>query len=280
MVISVTAPKKGLGQTVTAINLGAIIAKSVNKKLLFVDINQYCNDIEQYLSNTHITKGLDDFISLYRSGMLSEESFKLCVKEVNGNIDMMGTYHCFQIKNSEIEELAQHMRNSYDIAVVDTLGGCNMLSEDFFEKSDYVVVVINQLKNIMPLILKNQLYRGYGEKIIFVVNKYLETKDEQRINYNLEHIKRDLTKLGFKQPVFTLDFDINLMNECNEQTLLNYVMGYHSGIYLEQLSEIATHLLKGSDLEIDSQYEVKQNGILRRLISCMTMIPLLKQFKS
>ncbi len=280
MIISVTAPKKGLGQTVTAINLGAAISKLVQKRLLFVDINQYCNDIEKYLSNTHITKGLDDFISLHRSKMLTEESFRLCVKEVSENIDMMGTHHCFKMKNNDIDVLVQHMKYIYDIAIIDTLGGYNRLSETFFNQSDYVVVVINQVKNIMPLILENQLYQGHAEKIIFVVNKYVETMNEQRINYTLEHIKRDLTKLGYRQPVFTLDFDVNLMNECNEQTLLNYVLGHYSGTYLNQLLEITTHILKGCNIEFESQNEVQQKGILRRLTSCLTMRPLLKQLKN
>ena len=69
MIITVTAPKKGLGQTTTTINLAATILKmtseiKIDSKILIIDINKYCRDIEYYLSNTVVTRGLDDFFSL------------------------------------------------------------------------------------------------------------------------------------------------------------------------------------------------------------------------
>jgi cellulose biosynthesis protein BcsQ len=81
MLITVTAPKKGLGQTTTAINIAAMIAKyfkidNKEEKVILLDINKYCKDIEYYLSDTSATRGLDDFYSLYKSKYLVKNLFK------------------------------------------------------------------------------------------------------------------------------------------------------------------------------------------------------------
>ena len=65
MLISVTAPRKGMGQTLTSINIAAALTQILKEKVLLIDINKYCSDVENYLSNKVITKSLDDFICLY-----------------------------------------------------------------------------------------------------------------------------------------------------------------------------------------------------------------------
>lgn len=247
MLISVTSPKKGMGQTITAINLGAMLSKLVQNDILLIDINQYCKDIELYLSNTHITKGIDDFYSLYHSGMLSQESFKLCVKNIYTGIDIMAASECFAITPKEANVLTQYIQYYCDMNIIDTVSGNNELTKEFLNQSDVIVVVINQMRNIMNLIFQNSVYRKQQGKVIFVINKYMDKLKESRINYDFGQIQKELAKLGFDQPVFTLDFDVSLINECNDQSVLNYVMGHNQTAYLKQLENIATYILnKGS----------------------------------
>lgn len=56
MIIAVIAPRHGLGQTVTAINLSAMLSEQMQEKVLIVDTNRYCRDMDYYLSRTNITK--------------------------------------------------------------------------------------------------------------------------------------------------------------------------------------------------------------------------------
>ncbi|MCG8498840.1 MAG: hypothetical protein MJB12_00320 [Firmicutes bacterium] len=249
MLISVTAPKKGMGQTITAINLGTMITKLIEEKILFVDINRHYKDIELYLSDTHITKGLDDFCSLYHSGLLSQEAFNFCVKNIDDHIEIMGACECFEMNPEEVEVLTQYIKNSHNMAVIDTISGNHALSKAFFKQSDILVVVINQMKNLIDSLSQHHVYRQHHDKIIFVLNKYIDKMQGNQVTYSFDQIQRDLKRQGFNRPVFTLDFDIELINECNDQAVLNFVMANSTSSYIKQLNDLAAYILKGGNDE-------------------------------
>ena len=129
MIITVTAPKKGLGQTTTTINIAAELLKvsqelKINSQILIIDINKYCKDIEYYLSNTVATRGLDDFFSLYQSDLLTPESFSTCLKKINDNMSIIGSNEFFEITDDAMEALLKMADRYFDFIVIDSIGTC------------------------------------------------------------------------------------------------------------------------------------------------------------
>ncbi len=257
MLITVTAPKKGLGQTTTAINIAAMIAKylkSENKddKVILLDINKYCKDIEYYLCDTTATRGLDDFYSLYKSKLLNEESFKTCVKSINTHIDMMATNDYFELDKNAAEELIEYSSNSYGFTVLDAVGASNIppVAEPFFEKSDIIVVVINQIKSATQLIYERETYKKYKDKIIFVLNKNIEAMDTGVMEYNLKTIKKELATIGYQNQIFPLDFDVEVMNGSNFGSILGLVMSEkkEKRAYTIQLKDLVKNILSNDKI--------------------------------
>ncbi|HAN09022.1 MAG TPA: hypothetical protein DCP90_00230 [Clostridiales bacterium] len=252
VLITVTAPKKGLGQTTTAINIAAMIAKYFKSegkedKVILLDINKYCKDIEYYLCDTAATRGLDDFCSLYKSKLINYESFQTCVKSINTHMDIMATNDYFELDKDAAEALIEYSSMAYSFTVLDAIGASNVpsMAEPFYEKSDIIVVVINQIKSVMHLMYERDTYRKYKEKVIFVLNKNIDVTETGTMEYNIKTIKKELQTLEYKNQVFPLDFDVEVINGSNFGSILGLVMGEikEKRQYTIQLKEIVKYIL-------------------------------------
>jgi cellulose biosynthesis protein BcsQ len=234
-----------MGQTITAINLSAMISKTIRKNTILIDLNQYCKDIEYYLSDTSITKGLDDFYSLYSSNLLDKRSFMSCVKKVRENIDIMASNGCFEMDSPGIRSLLGFTENLYPITVVDTANRANVTPKSLLENSTVIIVVINQMKNVVQQI-SDSSYKRYKEKIVFVVNSYSEKIEGVKIKYRIKDIEHDLKAAGYENSVFPLDYDPEIINECNDHYVLNSILNKTGTMtcYAAQMDSLAKHILK------------------------------------
>ena len=248
MLISVTAPRKGMGQTLTSINIAAGITQIMKEKVILIDINKHCSDVENYLSDTKITKGLDDFISMHNSNLLNKETFKACVKSIH-KIDIMSTNECFNLDNKNLKVLLEYSKNFYKTIIVDTISGGNPISHNFLEQSDFIVVVINQSRHILDMICKSDLYKPYKGKLIFIINRFMDKFENKKFNFGFNQICSQLNSAGFKDLVFPLAFDMDVINECNDNAILNRVLNSSSEScnYSKQLIKITNYLLKDID---------------------------------
>ncbi|MCX7921398.1 MAG: hypothetical protein N3B21_05160 [Clostridia bacterium] len=254
MLITVTAPKKGLGQTITAINLAAIANSIVSGKVIIIDTNKYCKDIEYFLSDTSVTKGLDDFISLNNANLLNKESFSACVKNVHKSIDIMASNDCLEVDERVVNKLIKYTESLYDLAIIDSISGGNSTTRLLFEKSDVVVVVLNQFKYVSGLAANSELYSQYKDKLVFILNRYMDSYEGKKVRYSIDDVESDLKSAGFDNKVFPLNYDADIINECNDHAVLNSVLNYggNSGKYNWQLLQIAQHIIGNySDIKID-----------------------------
>ncbi len=264
MIISVTAPRKGMGQTITAINLSLFLSKMIGEASIIIDMNRYCRDIEYYLSNTDITKGLDDYYSLSESGLLTAENFKTCVKKVCDNIDIMASNECFELGSSEIENLLTQIGSIYKIGIIDTASSnTNAITRTVAGKSHIMLAVVNQSRNIVQQMLKApEIYNV--KHMILVVNRY--RKD---VGYDIRDIKYDMQNAGFDAEVFPLNYDIDIINECNDHSILNYVLNNESGQkeYMAQLKALAEYILEAAGIRsaVRKENEYRNIGILKVL---------------
>lgn len=256
MLISVTAPSKGMGQSVTTINLAVMISRLIGEKALIIDINKYCRDIAYYLSNSFCTKGLDDFKCLDEANMLnSKAAFNSCVKNVHESIDIMDSNESCDFCEAEINNLIAYTNVYYPVTFVDTISGRNLFSKDFFDKSDVIIIIVNQTINSISKIFEDDFYKKNIHKAIFIVNKYISSYDDKRVRYTIKEIMKDLNRYKvMKERIFELSFDVDLMNDCNENAILNYLFNSSQDDkkYLKQLETISKYLLESfGNIQVD-----------------------------
>lgn len=263
MLISVTAPRKGMGQTITSINISAIITKLTQEKVMLIDANRHCGDIGNYLSDTKITKGLDDFISFHNSNLLNKDSFNACIKPVH-NIDIMSANECLELNNKAIKTLLEYTNSIYKTTIIDTISGKNPISHFLFEQSDMVIVVLNQSKHLVDQICKTELYKPYKGKLIFIVNKLMDKFEDKRFNFGLKNITEELRAAGFSDKVFPLAFDTEVVNEGNDGAVLNCILNNNSseGKYSKQLNNIANYLISDYSSPKILKENKKSNNVL------------------
>lgn len=253
MIIAVTAPKKGLGQTTTTINIAAGLVKIMGEfkmpaNILIIDINKYCKDIEYYLSNTVVTRGLDDFFSLYQSDLLTEDSFKTCVKQINDNISILGSNEYFEITDDAMIELLKMVERLYDFIVIDALGSANIngMQKVILERADKVIVTLNQTKSVTQIVKNKRLGDEIMAKVIYALNRNMTVMDTGLMDYSIDVIKDELEEMGIESPIFPLNFDVEIMNEGNYGSVLSYVLGDKSNKneYNKQLKELIKEIIK------------------------------------
>lgn len=259
MLISVTAPKKGMGQTQCAINLAGMLTRMINGRVLLGDMNQYSRDIEYYFSDEHALKGFDSLISLINSRLLSEENFDTCVKSINPDLDILIANECFELNESIVGTMLDYSEKIYEAIVFDTISGNNAVTKYFFQLSDVIVVVLNQYRNVCDLVLQNHLYSQYREKVVFVVNRYRDN-----LNLKKSDIKGILNTAGVENEVFAINYDVSMINECNDHSVLNYILssGLKSGAAHSQITELAGFIIKkfGGDIPL-KEYQTRQSGL-------------------
>lgn len=264
MIISVTSLKKGMGQTVTAVNLAAMMSKLTKEKTMIIDTNRYYYDIAYYLSNSSLTKGLDEFINLKRTDMLNEKNFRSCVKKIDNNIHIMTSNDCFEIDDGDVNSLKRYLKKYYPITVIDTISSLNKTTDYFMNISDVIVVVGNQERKMFIERERFKKFDKFKDKLVFVINRYMESYDNNRILYTDLEIEKDLKSSGFSDnKIFKLNFDIDIINDCNDSSVLNYVLTNKNTTYIDQLNKISKSILgQYGKYNFEEVVEKKKRGLL------------------
>jgi hypothetical protein len=229
---------------------------------MLIDINKHYSDVVNYLSDTKLTKGLDEFISMYNSKLLNRESFNTCVKAVN-RIDIMSTNECMDLDYKSIKVLLEYTKIIYKTIIIDTISGGSSISHNFFEASDFIIVVINQSRHILDFICKSELYKPYKGKLIFIVNRFMDKYEDKKFNFGLSQIIAQLNEAGYRDDILPLAFDMEVINECNDNAILNCVLNRNSekNKYSNQLKKITNYLLN-DDKNLKILSKNKRNNFL------------------
>ncbi|MBN4050997.1 MAG: hypothetical protein COA82_04570 [Alkaliphilus sp.] len=263
MFIAVTSPKKGLGQTVSSINLAANITAITQEKCLLIDFNHKYRDVARYLSASAVNKGIDDFKNLYDIGLNNESDlFKKCTKRVHEKIDIMTANICSQIDRDDIERLVDLSKREYSFIIADTTAGEGEMTKIILERADVIVVILSQDINIVKLSTANSKHSEQIRKNIYIVNKYIKEINRQKVGMCFDKVQRLLKQKGVKREnVFKLDFDASLLNECNESALLNYTFcSSEETVNSLQNREIVEHILSSyANYSFDKENNKRRN---------------------
>ena len=252
MIITLISPRRGMGQTVTSINLSALISSITGNKTLLIDMNDKNGDISAYLSDSSITKGIDDFVNMYITGVLTKDKLKMCVKKVTSNLDIMASNTCYNIDEMLISSLIDNYSLCYPNIIIDLNLSDNSLEEKLKERSDVIIAVLNQTKTAVLSMAENiQMYVPFMDKLLVVINRTLPGCYARKTSYSISCIKKDIESLGFGKHIYELEYNFNLFNECNRNHTLNFIMeGLEKQyLYVRQLKAIASGINNISRLD-------------------------------
>jgi cellulose biosynthesis protein BcsQ len=245
MIIAVNSPRHGLGQTVTAINLSAMLSEQTGAKVLIVDTNRHSRDMDYYLSRTNITKGMDEFCSLSSSGLLNSKSFKSCINRAENKIHFISPNEMQEAGSIEWKSLLNYAETEYSFCVLDLSQNIGLMDEIILDAADIVLLVASDGQYIIERITQGKDYRKIEDKLLITVNRIITRYDNQKVLYNFESATKELRTSGLNCPVFPLSYDIGLKNECDTNSLLNYIKSrnYSKNLYFRQLAELSTYIL-------------------------------------
>lgn len=245
MIIAVIAPRHSLGQTVTAINLSAMLSEQIQEKVLIVDTNRYCRDIAYYLSRTNITKGLDELCSLSFSGLLTSISFKTCINKPDENIHFISSNEILEAGSTEWKSLIKYAEMEYPFGVFDLSHSIGLMDEILLDAADVVLLVASDSKYVIERITCHNEYKRLSGKLLIVVNRVIAHYDNRKVLYSFDSASKEIREAGLTCPVFPLAYDLDLKNECDTKSLLNYVSSgsYSTNLYFRQLAALSSHIL-------------------------------------
>lgn len=217
MLISVTAPRKGMGQTLTAVQLAAALTKYTDGNVLLLDLNHGCGDLQYYTWGEEIPKGVDDFYGLWKSGLISERLTRSCIREAVPRLHVIGPPRCYTADREMIEALFTAIRDMYSVILVDTSIDVKGMTP-MLQQSDAVIMVVQPTHTAIKSVEKS-LLPGCNQRILPVVNRF-----QRYVSCSMEETKHMLEAAGISGQVFCLDQDDSLLKECNAPPVVNYAL--------------------------------------------------------
>ncbi|HEY8500035.1 MAG TPA: hypothetical protein VIL89_05405 [Clostridia bacterium] len=146
-----------------------------------------------------------DDISNYTTTVLKNR-LDLLIGTRNTNRDI----YINNIKDS-INMILQSAGGFYDLVFVDTAPGMNEISKKILEKSDIVVINLNQSVHVIEDYLSN--YSGICENLFFILGKY-----DSDSKFNLKAIKK---RFGISN-IFIIPYDIGFADACSESRAVDF----------------------------------------------------------
>lgn len=232
MLIAVGSPRRYQGQTVTAINTAAMMAEIEKKRVLLIDLNSRYRDMARYLSEAQVPKGIDDFVSLYNSGLLNTDSLKQCVDETKFGLDIMNSNKCTHLEEVHIDAILDIADKIYDYVVVD-LDGAH--KAHIIRASDLLIAVIGTNKEVVESL--PDYLKGVEDKSLIAVNRYAEKVNGIKVN-NYINRKRCPIKTLMKIETLYLELDAHLQNSCNESRILHYITSKQGSKYSKEMKKL------------------------------------------
>lgn len=243
--IGIFSVRKGVGQTTTGLNICGMISKlNPDKETLYIDTNTIYKDVETYLTDTTIIPGIDEFDMYESSANLKNEEFKSrCTKDTDYNISLMAGAVQATFDTELLNKLFPYVDASFDFAVLES----NSFKHEAIikDKTDVQICVLTpNVKSIDEL--GKWLDEHTNQRYIFVFDKYMEKFGRVRNNLTPQRIKDRMNDLGVpEEDVFILPFDMELENEANSHSILNYINSHHNrkNPYLKEMTKLIKRIV-------------------------------------
>ena len=170
--------------------------------------------------------GVDALERLLRSNKISPESIQIYSKPKGSSIEVLyGSFKNDRDSYNRVLEtipfmLLDYAAQSYDLVLVDlTKGASTKEVNDILQKSDIIVVTMNQDKEVLKQMLKqfNTLKVLQEKPVIPVFARY-----DRWITYNARNIVRNFNFKFDKKEVYTIPYNSQYFDACNDGKSLDF----------------------------------------------------------
>ena len=278
MIVTVTSPLNGAGKSLTTINYATLFVKALNERVLIINNHKDKDDIAYYLSNATLTKGLDEFKNMTSGNLIkSSKGLKSCVSRVHDSIDIMATNNCLDLNERDISYLLDLANKEYGLIIIDTPYDKRSITKEVLNLADSILMVLEPNQKSLYHLKHNELFINKKNNVVYVLNKVLDRFDSVKSNKTSYSIEKTLTKaVKDKDRVYCLDYDMYLNNECNDHTVLNYILGskFDSTNYMKNLLDLLDYTVNNhSDKFLDiTRIREKKEFIVKRILKSVNYI--------
>jgi hypothetical protein len=215
-----------------------------------VDLN-VSEDVEYYLTSQALYRTLDDFCTAENAEMFEAPEaearvifMRKCASKSIDNLYFMGPNTRHSLTSEMAQSFVKHSRKVFKHTIIDCREANDKDSGYFYDVADYVLVVINQDMRSLDTIKREliPLYEKHARKIIFVVNKYIDTLGPTTLRFKEAEVKSQLMQAQLPGKIFKLPFSPELINHSNDKTLHKF-SERKSELYLTRLDELNQYLL-------------------------------------
>lgn len=258
--ISIWSSTKKTGKSVFLYSLACRLSDMIDKKLQILVV---CMNLKHgnLLSMFDIDKNELNIEDLVNFKIHPGNDFSLLnVLAGRGNMHIIGsskTGSTYLSRNIKIyESLVEEFRQTFDLVLFDTLSGSeNTLTNMIIDKSDYVINLVNQDKEVL-----DRYQFVTGKDMMYVINKYRDIYPDEK----------ELASLYKLKNTFALPYCSDLQEMKNKGRLKYY--NQHATSYNKKICEISKFMTDRLLLDLNEDPEpVKRkrsllSGVLEGLI--------------
>ncbi|MEG2110045.1 MAG: hypothetical protein RRY19_09690 [Clostridium sp.] len=207
------------------------------------------------ISNVNI----DTFLRELQYGA-GEKAQDFTINILNGRLDLLPSTRQSNEEifvnaiSDKVGVLADSINKYYDIALLDLHHTDLMYQKYLLDRSDVIVVNINQNVEVLEKTFNSPKLKEYEGKIIYVIGNYVE-----KSKYNVKNIKR---RYGVKNVIATVPHNIQFMDSCNDSKAIDFFLKNikaakkdENYFFMEQVSNLVKAILTHKNIDININYK-------------------------
>jgi septum formation inhibitor-activating ATPase MinD len=230
-VILCTSPRRYIGKTTTALNLGKVISDLINQSVIAVDLDVVSKDFFNILSeeNTYSYKNVDIVMSYAVKSKGLEEVINANKETlINSKFDVMfGTRGNDLFSDNQYINFIESIKKIYPISIIDW--NADYIPNVIKERVDCILVLVDQDKRGLLEIKQKNGSLLNNPKTLVAVNRY----NEKILSLG------NIEKIIHKDISFTIPYDIEVIKKVNSKNL-----NMNGTKYEESIKEISYNILK------------------------------------
>lgn len=198
--------------------------------------------------------GIDALERLLRSNKISPESIQVYSKLKGNNLEVLyGSFKNDKDSFNRVLEtlpfMLEYAVQRYDLVLVDLTKGTDVKEvNDILQKSDLIVVTMNQDKEVIRNMIKqfNTLKILQEKPVVPVFARY-----DRFLSYNARNILRNFNFKFDKRDVYTIPYNSQFFDACNDGKSLNFfienlnadVATDRNGYFIHEVSNVTDRII-------------------------------------
>lgn len=262
----------GEGCSTLACSIGFGLQYYSGKRVLIVNKSNSFSHMEKYVEKDIEIKYSMDNLKVFNTGIKTEHILTYAT-QMNKDLYMIGGSRLnkeITKENYDFDKLfLDKCLEGFDIVVADVDTGVRKENKLYLEQADKIIAVFSPNEIIIDELYQHQKLKGIlkyfkGEKTVGIINKLYDGWETSRV------VNRYKSKFSLSD-VFGIDYDGDVLNACcTHKDFYSFIIREikrNKNIYVKQLSEVCSFLLREVDIQENAAEGIKNVGLFKRLIN-------------